>query len=445
MQRFSFYYRDSFNLKEAFPGAYGFSLLFPDENMVIEDGVMRLIHPEAFDPSRIHSIVRVYPHKYDYFKIEVSIRCWKDGEYRLTEITKWRWLKANPVFKFCRRVVNKLYPLPVNVLLFTEGNVSYYSKNRRLVRVEGDASAILGKLPRITDPVYYEFLPIGKEAFFRTAGRIYLSTGGIRQWELIYEGKRAIKNSMVWIEEEQALLFSEYTSGLDLCSHDLLKYYIHTGETKTVMTFHSPEEHEKDGASPYCRHIHVLMRDPFSNDIYLGVGDSDDESAIYRSSDNGNSFSLVGSGDQNWRTLSFIFTRNCIFWNTDSPDPQFLHCIKREQLNSQPVQTKDVTHWPLYNSASWNSAYDRDSGLVIMSASSEGALFDSRNRVYGIDVTEDVPVVYSLFEEKEYRRDPVWREYRLFFLGIGNDGRYWFYDTLYNYYRSFVLSRNLFV
>lgn len=441
MQEYSFYYRDSISLKDIFPKAYGFSLLYPDENIIIKDGVMRLKNPDTFEPSSIHNIVRVYPNKYDYFKIEVKIRCWKEGRFRLKEITKNTWIKTNKFFKFLHRVINKIHPLPYNTHLVTANNVSYFSHNNHLLRRENGVTTVVGKLPRITQSVYFEFLPIGTEAFLRTGGLIYRSNKGMRQWTLIYEGKRGIKNSMVWIEKEQALLFSEYTPGLDLCRHHLYKYYVTSGETKTILTFYTPNEHAKDGANPYCRHIHVLMRDPYSNDIYMGVGDSDDESAIYRSVDNGNSFSLIGSGDQSWRTLSFLFTEDCIYWNTDSPDPQFLSCINRTQLNDSPLQTKDVKHWPLFNSASWNTTYDQRNGLVIMSASREGALYDLKNRVYGIRIGDDAPVVYSLFEDQSLGKEPTTKWQQLFVLGIDNEGCYWFYDTHRHYYRRFVLCK----
>ena len=440
MQRFSFYYRESLFLNALFPNAYKFSLLYPDDNVIIEDGVMRLKYPESLDPSSIHNIVRVYPHKYDYFKIEVNIRCWREDEFHLKEVTRCAWIKANKVFKLTRRVVNKIYPLPNNTHLFTNGGVSFFSKNNHLVRREKGKSFVIGKMPRLTDPIYYEFLPVGAEAFLRTGGLIYNSEDGMTKWKKIYDAKRAIKNSMIWIEEENALLFSEYTPGLNLCRHHLYKYYVHSGETKTIMTFFSPDEHERDGAAPYCRHIHVLMKDPFTKDIFLGVGDSDDESAIYRSSDNGNHFALVGKGDQSWRTLSFIFTERSVFWNTDSPDPQYLSEIRRDQLNDLPLQTNEVKHWPLYNSASWNTAYDGRENLVVMSASCEGTLYDNKNRVYGIQMNKDKPVTYSLFDDESKGREKVSRSHQLFVLGVDNEGYYWFYDTRKHCYRKFVLK-----
>ena len=227
-----------------------------------------------------------------------------------------------------------------------------------------------------------------------------MSINGLKNWKLIYEGKRAIKDSMIWIAEERALLYSEYTPGLDLQRHHLYKYFIDSGETRMIMTFYSPEEHERDNSNPYCRHIHILKRDPFSNDIYMGVGDSDDESAVYRSTDNGNTFTEVGHGSHFWRTLSFMFTENHIYWNTDSPDPQYINCLERSIVDSGSFVNSEVRHYPLYGGACWNTIYDNNNNLYIMSANCEGALHDNRHRVYGIEITENkLPTVYCLYEE----------------------------------------------
>jgi hypothetical protein len=442
MDSYSFYYRSSLDLNKYYPNAEHFSLLYPDDNIVIENGVMRLNNPEAFNPLRINNIVRVYPHKYDYFKIEVKIRCWEEGDLKLKEVTKFSGLKRSLLYQIIWRCINKLYKMPFNVLLGTINGVSYYSKNGFLIKTVKGKTFCQGRLPRIEDPVYYEFVSRGEEAFLRTGNHIYASKNGMTNWELIYEGKRAIKNSMLWIEEDNSLLFTEYTPGLDLTQHHIFKYNIINGTTTTVMTFYTPLEHKSENKKPYCRHIHVMMRDPFTKDIYLGVGDSDDESAIYRSINNGNSFELLGYGLQTWRTLSFFFTDQFVYWNTDSPDPQYINCLNRKDILEGPVPDDKVVHYPLFNSACWNSIFDDVASLYVMSASCEGTLYDNMYRVYGIDIQGAKPKTFCLFEQNPHTLMPP-RSAQLFLLGKDNHGVYWFYDTFKHYYRQFKLKKNI--
>lgn len=442
-REYSFYYREMLDLKKLYPNAERFSLLYPDpeNNLIIEDGIISLREPERFNPSRIDNIVKVYPHKYDYFKINVKIRCWQEDKYQLKEITNFRVIKLLKASALFRKVLNKFRLRRFNTHLCTRDGVSYFLYNNRLLKIENCIRTCIGKMPRLLHPIYYEFLPVGNEAFFRTMNRIYRSSGGMKQWQLIYEGKRAIKNSMVWIDAENALLFTEYTPGLVLSRHFIFKYYVNDGSLKKVLTFCTPEEHEKDDKLLYCRHIHVIMRDPYTGNIYLGVGDSDDESAIYRSSDNGNTFSVIGRGNQNWRTLSFFFTKKYIYWNTDSPDPQFINRINRSQLDNLPIPSEKVQHFPIYNGANWNSDYDTENDLYIMSSSCEGGLYDQSSRILGVKLDDNKPLIYNLFTDNIQVNDSSCKYQQLFVLGKDNTHIYWFYDLRKSCYRRFVMKR----
>jgi hypothetical protein len=65
------------------------------------------------------------------------------------------------------------------------------------------------------------------------------------------------------------------------------------------------------------RHIHFVQYDPYSQKIWLGTGDEDEECRIYNSLDGGVSFHTVGAGTQLWRAGSLLFTSDAIYWGTD--------------------------------------------------------------------------------------------------------------------------------
>jgi|GEM_PF-3359369 len=80
------------------------------------------------------------------------------------------------------------------------------------------------------------------------------------------------------------------------------------------------------------QHIHLLRQDPYSDDIYIGTGDSDNQSGIivwdgtgtlpndapenYPSYNDPN-FTAIG-GSQQYRALGFLFTPDHFFWGVDS-------------------------------------------------------------------------------------------------------------------------------
>ena len=437
MQNYSFYYRDTLNLKLLFPDAFRFKLLFPHDNVYIEDGIMGLRNPELFDPSRIHNTVCVYTCMYDYYKISVSIRCWKYGKKTFREVTPNLKVKQNKLYRLVNRVIHKFKSKSYNTLLCSHDDYSLFINSDKLIKISHGGKQVIGKIPKLVDPLYYQFIVKGEYAFYRTGGKIFIGTQGLSHWKLIYEGKRAIKDSMVWIESEHAVLFTEYSTGVVQSQHKLFKYYVDSGKLEVILTFYTTDEHNQMGLLPFCRHIHVLQQDPYSGNIYLGTGDTDDESAIYRSTDNGNTFQMLGHGSQLWRTLSFLFTETHVLWNTDSPDPQYITALSRTSLNKGEVE---LTHYPIYGGASWNTFFDKDENFFIMSSNLEGALFDSMNRVYAVQIIDGKMTAYCLFEDCARNNIKDSKFSQLFVLGKDCNGAYWFYDTRLSIYRQFIIN-----
>jgi len=66
------------------------------------------------------------------------------------------------------------------------------------------------------------------------------------------------------------------------------------------------------------RHIHFVREDPFDGCLWMGTGDSDRESGLYRSQDGGESWEVVGHGGQEWRAISLAFRPEAIYWGTDA-------------------------------------------------------------------------------------------------------------------------------
>lgn len=189
---------------------------------------------------------------------------------------------------------------------------------------------------QLKDPMYNQMIAENGCYAIRTGTCVYVSKD-LRKWLLIYNDKRAISKSMAFVKNKKIgqleLLFSEYTPGKERFRHHIYKYNLITKQLKQVFTFYKVGE----GKIPIARHIHILDKDPYTGDIWVGTGDTDDESAIYRSTDSGETFQLIGMGNQKWRMLAFIFTSKYIFWNVDSHEPQYLTRISREDSKAVPI------------------------------------------------------------------------------------------------------------
>ena len=73
------------------------------------------------------------------------------------------------------------------------------------------------------------------------------------------------------------------------------------------------------------QHIHAVQEDPFTNQIWVTTGDNDSECKVLTSADGCITFSLIGQGDQSWRTTCMLFSEDAVLWGMDSPgEPSFI-------------------------------------------------------------------------------------------------------------------------
>lgn len=96
------------------------------------------------------------------------------------------------------------------------------------------------------------------------------------------------------------------------------------------------------------RHIHCVQHDPFSESIWIGTGDRDEESSIYFSTDSGITWNLIGKNDQMYRTVSFLFTKDHVYWGSDSPTRQ--NFIYRYNRNNQGISKVVPVDGPVHYS-----------------------------------------------------------------------------------------------
>ena len=69
------------------------------------------------------------------------------------------------------------------------------------------------------------------------------------------------------------------------------------------------------------RHLHFVKWDSYEKCLWLGTGDygeNDNESRLYKSNDNGDSWVLVGANSQNWRAIGVCFLNDFLVWGTDA-------------------------------------------------------------------------------------------------------------------------------
>lgn len=429
----SMYYLDTINIAGLNISQY--DSIWPEySNIEIKKGNIYLKEPLKLSPDSLHTKLYIAVNG-EYKKIPLNIRCWKNDVYRLKEVNK-----TNNFFNRVERYYYNHFRDKsefkrhfFNPVLLSGKNINYFVSDGILKKIDGANETELSSVT-LQDPMYNQMIVDGAFGIIRSGNKIIFSDDSLSSWSEIYAGPRQIKESMFWNNQDSTLLFSQYTPGKVRNRHYILKYDYIKNNIDTVFTFYTEKEFLEKGLSPCARHIHVLTVDPYTGWIFIGTGDTDNESAIYVSENKGTSFLKIGGGAQVWRTLSFIFTKNYIYWNTDSDAPQYLSRVPRKALDKLPVNPDSIIRYPLFNSALWNTIQYGD--ITLMTSNVEGALYDRNRRIYGIKFNKSGdPVVYNLWEEK----GDTWSS-QLFPIGIDKDGLFQFYDTQNMKYRYFMLQ-----
>lgn len=136
----------------------------------------------------------------------------------------------------------------------------------------------------------------------------------------------------VCITPEGTIFFGEYTVNINNTNETKLYRSIDNGLSfQNILTF------EKDEA----RHIHFVQWDSYEECIWMGTGDKDHECRLMRSTDNGDTWEMVGQGSQLWRAIGVSFTEDAIYWGTDAgsvSDPNYIIKMDRKTRHIEKVQ-----------------------------------------------------------------------------------------------------------
>jgi hypothetical protein len=97
-------------------------------------------------------------------------------------------------------------------------------------------------------------------------------------------------------------------------------------------------------AAGRVRHVHALIEDPYSGELWLCTGDHDHESFLARSRDGGDHFEIVGGGSQTWRACCVLFTPEHVYWGADtSTDAEHrnIYRLCRDEIAPKSLQAVD--------------------------------------------------------------------------------------------------------
>jgi hypothetical protein len=168
-------------------------------------------------------------------------------------------------------------------------------------------SDLLGQALRLG---VHGLLPLHSGALLASvSGRLLRSDDG-HQWEpvLHYEGFRKPTRHGLAADSQGRGWLAQYSLNPDRNQRILLWRSEDDGRTFREAHAFAPGQ---------VRHIHFLQQDPHDGSLWMGTGDADRESALYRSVD-GEHWDVVGAGSQQWRAIALAFREDAVVWGTDA-------------------------------------------------------------------------------------------------------------------------------
>lgn len=145
---------------------------------------------------------------------------------------------------------------------------------------------------------------------------------------------------------------------------------------EVVQQFNRSSQYSGD--TTYIRHLHTACFDPYEQKFWIGAGDNDPESKVFRTID-GTILELIGGGDQMWRSVSFEFTEDYIVWGGDATEVQnYMVRLKRDTLEREILEP---VAGPIYITTKIPTKWGN---FIISSSCVEGSIaeWDNRSHVY---------------------------------------------------------------
>ena len=139
------------------------------------------------------------------------------------------------------------------------------------------------------------------------------------------------------------------------------------------------------------KHCHCCEIDPYTGVIYVATGDDDTAAAIYASIDGGDTYTKVaGPNEKTCRLLNFIFTRDYIWWASDSHAKR--HALFRaKRVNGIMSEIELVAQIP-YDAdaqlqATYITFYAEDKNILLFLDYYDANGFAKPMEIYGYDIT----------------------------------------------------------
>ena len=178
-------------------------------------------------------------------------------------------------------------------------------------------------------------------------------------------------------------------------------------------------ENDKDSYDEsVIEHFHTVQMDPYTGIVYIATGDTLNKSQMWYSDDGGDTWTqqtfvdpengrTVSSGEKLFRILNFNFTRDYVYWSSDSSrDHAILRCERDEDggLDPDSVTILEKLSKTAGHSATYGTVLLEEEGLMVLMERCDAPALSMEFRVYDLwdDELRTVAVIDAAGGAKRY-------------------------------------------
>ena len=261
--------------------------------------------------------------------------------------------------------------------------------------------------------MFYNVLKLPNGGLFITFGNelAYYKDGAIKKIGLGNKKFRVLRSGCAY-DNSSSVIFGEYHSNKQ---RNIMSVYKFDFETKSLDIIYTFKENS-------IRHIHGIYYDKYSDRLWCVTGDDNHECKMLSTEDYFKTIDVVGQGDESWRCVSLIFTKENIYYGTDSEFQQnFIYKIHRKSLDRKVLSE---VNGPVYYSKKKMGNIAFATTAEIRSGDNDSIFKGTCPTIYIVNKEDNVDIVFS--SEKD-RFSPIIFMPGSIHFPLGDDGTANFY------------------
>jgi len=206
-----------------------------------------------------------------------------------------------------------------------------------------------------------------------SAGRIWLLPSSRKKFKETLQlshygyGDQGIRNDGIIDINDSTVFFGEYFRNPKREKVRIFKSINNMSSWQEVYEFKLGHIH----------HIHAIQKDPYTEKLWVLTGDKDEESMIAWSNNEFKSIVQIGHGSQLWRVCQLIFTKEAVYWGTDTGSDDIAGIYRWDKKTEEIEKLKKIDGCFFFGTRLAN-------GTIVMSTDREGTMneLDNRTRLF---------------------------------------------------------------